>query len=34
MLSTGALSVVGYEHSLDDPAIVLWNDVHHLDSGG
>jgi probable phosphoglycerate mutase len=30
MLSTGSLSVLGYEHSLDQPAIRLWNDTHHL----
>ena len=29
MLSTASLSIVGYEHTLDDPAIVLWNDDHH-----
>jgi probable phosphoglycerate mutase len=29
-LSTAALSIVGYEHALDDPAILLWNDTHHL----
>jgi probable phosphoglycerate mutase len=30
MLSTGSLSVLGYEHNLDQPAIRLWNDTHHL----
>ena len=30
MLSTASLSIVGYEHTLADPAIVLWNDDHHL----
>lgn len=33
MLSTASLSIVGYEHTLDDPAIVLWNDDHHLNLG-
>ena len=30
MLSTGSLSVLGYEHSLDQPSIQLWNDTNHL----
>jgi probable phosphoglycerate mutase len=30
VLSTGALSILGYEHRLDDPAILLWNDDHHV----
>ncbi len=30
MLSTASLSVLGYEHSLDQPAIQLWNDTNHL----
>jgi len=30
MLSTGSLSVLGYEHSLEQPAITLWNDTNHL----
>jgi len=29
MLSTGSLSILGYEHA-DAPAIRLWNDTHHL----
>ena len=30
LLSTTSLSVLGYEHDrLDQPAIVLWNDVSH-----
>ena len=33
MLSTASLSIVSYEHTLDDPAIFLWNDDHHLHSG-
>jgi broad specificity phosphatase PhoE len=30
MLSTASLSIVGYEHTLADPAIILWNDDHHV----
>ena len=30
MLSTASLSVLGYEHSLEQPAIQLWNDTNHL----
>jgi probable phosphoglycerate mutase len=30
MLGTASLSVLGYEHSLSQPAIRLWNDKHHL----
>jgi broad specificity phosphatase PhoE len=30
MLSTASLSALGYEHSLDQPAIRLWNETHHL----
>jgi broad specificity phosphatase PhoE len=30
MLSTASLSVLGYEHNLDQPAIQLWNDTNHL----
>jgi probable phosphoglycerate mutase len=29
LLGTAALSILGYEHGLDDPAIVLWNDDRH-----
>jgi len=29
-LSTASLSVLGYEHSLEQPAIQLWNDTNHL----
>ncbi len=29
VLGTAALSVLGYEHSLDEPAILLWNDDRH-----
>jgi probable phosphoglycerate mutase len=30
LLSTAALSILSYEHSLDDPAIRLWNDDRHV----
>jgi hypothetical protein len=29
VLGTAALSILGYEHGLDDPAILLWNDDRH-----
>jgi len=32
VLSTAALSILGYEHSLDDPALLLWNDDRHVAS--
>jgi probable phosphoglycerate mutase len=28
-LGTAALSILGYEHTLDEPAILLWNDDRH-----
>jgi broad specificity phosphatase PhoE len=28
-LGTSALSVLGYEHSLDEPVLLLWNDDRH-----
>ncbi len=31
-LSTASLSVLGYEHSRDEPALRLWNDVRHVTS--
>lgn len=31
LLSTAAVSVLGYEHGLLDPALRLWNDTHHLE---
>jgi probable phosphoglycerate mutase len=30
LLSTTSLSALGYENSLEQPAIRLWNDTHHL----
>lgn len=30
VLSTASLSILGYEHNLDEPALLLWNDDHHL----
>lgn len=30
VLSTASLSVLGYEHDLEQPAIQLWNDTNHL----
>ena len=32
MLNTASVSVLGYEHSLSQPAIRLWNDTHHVDN--
>ena len=29
VLGTAALSILGYEHTLDEPAILLWNDDRH-----
>jgi broad specificity phosphatase PhoE len=29
-LSTASLSIMGYEHSRDEPAVRLWNDVRHV----
>jgi broad specificity phosphatase PhoE len=29
MLGTGSLSALGYEHSLSQPVIRLWNDTHY-----
>ena len=28
-LGTAALCILGYEHTLDEPAILLWNDDRH-----
>jgi broad specificity phosphatase PhoE len=30
MLTTASPSALGYEHSLEQPAIRLWNETHHL----
>lgn len=30
VLSTAALSILGYEHTLEQPAIRLWNDARHV----
>ena len=30
VLSTAALSILGYEHTQDEPALRLWNDAHHV----
>jgi broad specificity phosphatase PhoE len=30
VLSTASLSALGYEHSLDEPVIKLWNDTQHV----
>ena len=29
VLSTAALSILGYEHTRDEPALRLWNDDRH-----
>ena len=31
LFATAAVSVLGYDHGLDEPALRLWNDRHHLD---
>jgi broad specificity phosphatase PhoE len=31
LLSTASLSVLGYEHSLPEPVIRLWNDTRHVE---
>ena len=30
LLSTASLSILGYGHTLTEPAMHLWNDTHHL----
>ena len=30
MLGTACLSILGYEHSLSQPVIRLWNGTHHV----
>ena len=32
VLSTAALSILGYEHTLAEPALRLWNDDRHVDA--
>ena len=32
LLSTASLSALGYEHTLSEPVIPLWNDTGHLDA--
>ncbi len=32
LLSTATLSIVGYEHKLDEPVVRLWNDDRHVGS--
>jgi probable phosphoglycerate mutase len=31
-LETASLSALGYEHTLSEPVVRLWNDAHHLDN--
>ena len=31
LLSTASLSILSYEHTLNDPAILLWNDGQRAD---
>lgn len=33
ILSTAAISVLGHEHAREEPAILRWNDQHHLQAG-
>jgi broad specificity phosphatase PhoE len=30
LLSTASLSILGYEHGIDEPVIKLWNDTRHV----
>jgi hypothetical protein len=32
MLNTSNLSALSYENSLSQPAVLLWDDVHHMHS--
>ena len=29
-MNTASLSILTYEHTLDDPAVRLWNDDRHV----
>lgn len=31
-LETASLSALGYQHSLSEPVVRLWNDAHHVDN--
>lgn len=31
LLGTASVSVLGYEHNLDEPAIRLWNEIHEVE---
>jgi len=33
LLSTASLSALGYEHTLSQPVICLWNDTRHVSKG-
>jgi probable phosphoglycerate mutase len=33
LMSVASLSILGYEHSLEEPAIALWNDNRHAQPG-
>jgi probable phosphoglycerate mutase len=33
LLSTASLSALGYEHSLSQPVICLWDDTRHVEAG-
>ena len=32
-LGTAALSIVGYEHTANEPVLRLWNDARHVEKG-
>ena len=34
LLSTASLSALGYEHTLSQPVICLWDDTRHVEAGG
>ena len=31
LLTTASLSILGYEHNLDEPVLSLWNDDRHVE---